>query len=489
MNSKKNIVVITSNQYIGLCVNRELPDNEIKIIGKCRYISSIVKKYVVSVLALATFVKSMLKKMYYVRSYGLNCAAQKLDINSKMPLVKVYVNASKLSENGMLNDSHYGNLLECLRNHECEFVCEPNLSSLKKPKLFYKWLIEKSKGKFWLPEAKLKIYDLLKAIYITVCHFIFYHKLGLRVVLESKSFYLDVVAQNYIKALSPLLLQRSGLYPGLVIFNWENKGYEKYMVTLYREYHPNVEIKGYMNTFPCPLYPEMCAHEKELRMTPLPDQLVCMSEYVYNVMRSHGYPEEILKHGVSFRDSYMFLDDQKSIEDNVDDKDCRNRLLVSLSMDENRSKELISLLVEFASMQHNYEIIIRPHPYTNKNIIDRIEKYNDIFSISYGAISDDFRRTGYFIYSGPTNTTCEALALGKVLLKYNSRNYLNMDCLYYNNDCDIQNFKSADELFLRLNDCSYSIKKKKTFELVEYLFKKATLGEMKKFIGVAERRT
>ena len=443
-NNYDRLILLTSNPFFGLYLRRILPYVKVRTLGKALYYKSFIRMYPVALGEVLLFYLRTVRRWWWIRRSGVIHCARSIAQRDNLILLRTYVNNDSFSENGSYSEGKFGDLRETLERRGYSVVYEPNLTSVENHEAFYQWVAKKARDRFWLPDASLPFSFLLKAVQVCLTHFIFYHRLGLRVITQAGSFNLYAVAENFRKAQVPVMLQRQGTFPKLVIFNWENKGYEKYMQILFRKLLPDTQVKGYLSGIPFPTGPEMLTFRKELKVTPYPDEIICMSQYALDILSSGGIPREILKLGPAIRHSYLFEEEKAG-----DEELCSGSLLVCLPLNRELSRELIDVIVKYSNFDDVRDIVIKVHPFLNLEMVEEAlpaNKVSDRLRVSTAPLGEELRKTSYFVYCGPTTTACEAAAVGKKLLRYISQNRFSLDCLYYDKEVSLQSFSSAEEL-------------------------------------------
>lgn len=444
--SSEKFVLLTSNSFFGLRLKHALPGADIVVFGVKHYLVSVLVLYASSFARFFGFLGKILSKFYYARSFSLRQYMESHRLPEDLLLFRTYVGKRSFTSDGEYKDSHFPGFEEFLKENKVDFIYEPNLTEFTDPSTFFNWAKEHAKQKFLFWEVWADLSLVRKAIAVGFDHLLFYHKLGLDTILQSKSLYLHEVAMAYWKAALPLVLYRKGIHPGRVLFNWENKGYEKLLLIYFKKYFPRTKLIGYMNGLPSPVLPEMGSFNKECRITPYPDVLVCMGRYVYDALLANGLPKERLLIGPALRHQYLYRKPSGISNAHVSAKN----ILVCYPLSETISLELTDLVSRFAAAgTAACEIHLRPHPYYGTDGIRSLllsAGLADKIAISSSRVEEDFSWATHIIYSGPTTMAGEACAEGKKLIRFVSKNQFSMDCLYYDKELEIPSFSTPEEL-------------------------------------------
>jgi len=243
--------------------------------------------------------------------------------------------------------------------------------------------------------------------------------------------------KNYLKSLVPEKFVQQKIKPIYILFDWENKAYEKYMCILSKIHIPKSKVVGYISGIPFPTGPEVNLSSKEAQITPLPDKIVCCSQYVYDWLEHVGFDKSKLVVGPSIRQNHVF--NNNTISDDY--------ILVALPLNHDLSFELISELVIFARRNEKFDVLLKPHPFLDiSTIMEATKPIPENISISNEDIGILFQKCKYFVYTGPTTTACEAFVLGKEVCRYISNNHFSLDCLHFKFNDSIFNFTNYIEL-------------------------------------------
>ena len=194
---------------------------------------------------------------------------------SNIAILRTYCHVSSFKDDGEYIDINFGDLKERLKKKGFEVIYQPNMSSISDKKRIYKWFSEKSRDKFWVLEKYLSFFDLGKAYTHILKQVLLLHKLGYAVFLNLEPLLVLNTGRNYLKSLVPVKLIQQKIEPCYVLFDWENKAYEKYMCIMFKKKIPKSKVVGYISGIPFPTGPEVNLILKEAEITPLPDKIVC----------------------------------------------------------------------------------------------------------------------------------------------------------------------------------------------------------------------
>lgn len=434
----EEIICITSSTF-NLIETKKLSSREnisCSIYGYRYYLSEFVKLYFhysLEFLYLGfKFIKNKMALYRYYNNEHHNAA------NSSIVLLRTYCNESSFQDNGKFKDRVFGDLKKKLEEQGLEVIYHPNLSMIQNKEKVYKWLSASHEDDFWILENYLTYKDLFMAYMNVVKQFALMHRLGHSVYLNLESSLVITTGENYLKSLVPQKLAQQGIKPLYILFDWENKAYEKYMCVLSKSYLPESIMVGYISGIPFPTGPRTNLSKKEAMIVPLPDKIVCCSQYVYDWMTDVGFTETKLVVGPSIRQNHVFDDHIMSSDEFI---------MVALPLNYNLSFELVSEMILFARHNTNYDILLKPHPFLKiESIIEANEPLPANVFISNEDMSALLQKCRYFVYVGPTTTACEAFVLGKYVCRYVSNSNFSLDCLHFKFNDMIFSFTESIEL-------------------------------------------
>lgn len=407
------------------------------IYGYKHYIIGLIQLYFFYLLELLYFGFEFIKNKAILHTYSGNDICNSSS-SSNIVLIRTHCHESSFKDDGQFKDLIFGDLKEKLQKKGFDVVYQPNLSLIQDKKKIYRWLNDSHADKFWILENTLTLADLAKSYVHIVKQFVLLHRLGYSIYLNLEPSLIVTTGNNYLKSLVPVKLSKQKIEPGYILFDWENKAYEKYMCILAKKYALNSKMVGYVSGIPFPTGPRVNLSRKEAMIVPLPNKIVCCSQYVHDWLEHVGFDNAKLSVGPSIRQNHIFDNNNLSNDDFI---------LVALPLNHDLSFELIAEMVLFARHSKNHNILLKPHPFLS---IDPIMEANapipDNISISNEDMSVLFQKCQNFVYVGPTTTACEAFVLGKNVCRYISNNTFSLDCLSFKFNDQIFSFTKYTEL-------------------------------------------
>lgn len=429
------ILVLTSSRFVltKLKNTASAQGMECLVCGSRHYFTGRFRMHIMRFLELVYFGYEFVKNKTYLSLYYRDTGLQ--DLKDPVYLLRTYCHESFFREDGSYTDIYYGDMRERLRKRGYTVLYQPNLSSIRNKRNAYKWL-SRSKDRFWVMEKHLTLYDLIKAYKIMIKQFLIARKLGHGISSDLEPFFLLTTGRNYLKSLVPVKLREQGISPTHVLFDWGNTAYEKYMHLLFKKNLPQTRIIGHLSGTPFPTGSRVNLIPKEIKITPIPDKIVCCGQYAYDWLVHAGFDREKLAVGPSIRQGHVF---------NAGGSETNDSILVALPFNHNLSLELLTEMIRYAKRNPKHMLLVKPHPYINvKRILSKTIPGN--MSIVHDDISELFRRCRHFVYTGPTTTACEAFVLGKNVCRFISNNFFSMDCLYFKFDKSRYGFTKSEEL-------------------------------------------
>lgn len=435
------IIVVTSSKFVANNAKKMVHQNdEFSVYGSIYYTADRIKFVIRSFAEFVYFGYDSLKLINDTRSLDENYSYFE---DKKTVLLRTYCHESSLKDDGSFEDTKFGTLKLDLESKGYNVVFQLNLSSISDKKKVYRWINEKAIDKHWVLEKYIGLSDIGKAYLHIIKQTLLLSKMQREVRMNLDPLFVLTTGRNYLKSLVPLKLKKRREEPNYIIYNWENKTYEKYMEILIKKNLPTTKTRGYLNAIPFPTGPEVNLSEKEAKITPLPDILVCCSQYVYDWIKQTGYDEKRLLVGPSIRQTHVFSDVTSTDE----------FILVALPLNYELSIELFKEIVSFARENKEYNILLKPHPYLEMNkILEVSEPITENLTITNENIGDLLKKCHIFIFTGPTTTACEAFVLGKMIIRFVSNNNYSMDCLFFGFNKNVSVFTEYKEMETLIRD-------------------------------------
>jgi len=433
------IILITSSVYNLVETKKIAFEKRLKysICGHIYYFYELIALYVGYLFEFIYFGLEFISNKFWLNRYYKNGNSLDNIDSSNLILLRTYCHISSFKDDGEYINTNFGDLKKHLEQKGFDVIYQPNMSSISNKRKIYKWFCEKSIDRFWILEKYLSHSDLINAYFHTMKQFLMLHTMGHRVFLNLDALIVLTTGQNYLKSLLPTKLKQQKIEPSLILSDWENKAYEKYMCIQFKKTMPISKTVGYFGGVPFPTSPVVNLTPKEAKITPLPDKIVCCSQYVYDWLENVGFDKTKLIVGPSIRQNHVF--DENMASDDF--------ILVALPLNYDLSSELISEIVLFARRNEKIDVLLKPHPFLDISTIMQSNKpIPENISISNEDMSSLFQKCKYFVYTGPTTTACEAFVLGKDVCRYISNNHFSLDCLHFKFNDSIFNFTNHIEL-------------------------------------------
>jgi hypothetical protein len=383
-------------------------------------------------------------------------------------VLATYPGESSFGCDGRFRDPYFGRLARVLADDGCQVIHLLELASIGDKRRVYEWSLS-AEGRYLFFARYAGVRTHLVGLILALRYVVLLHKVGRRAWAQMDWLRPDVVYLNYVRSRAAESLRASGLAPDLLIFRWENTAREKTMMLDFRRSFPDAEIVGYLHGIPFPQSQIVNFGRTEARLLPLPDRLICCSEYVRDWLADRGIDQRILVSGPSLRHEY--LSEHQEVELNGGDA---RTILIALPLQFEIAVELLLLVQDFWHLTTDYQIRIRPHPFhALDGLLEAagISGTPDFVAVhSQEPMSDLLSGVRHFVYCGGTTSSCEAAALGKALYRYVSQNVISLDSLAFGfTDCRVD-FTSAEELLAKLSRQHPEVRPHRAAELMEYAF-------------------
>lgn len=333
----------------------------------------------------------------------------KIKPKGKVLFVDTFMFKNSFDSSGRFHDRYYTNHEAYLTSQQqSNLYFAPTLYGFKHPRDYISLLkqIKLSDRKFLVKEAWLNIFDYLYSILysfvipLKIKSFPTFHGIDVsnlvrREVLcdiASPSLFRALCQYRFIRRLSKENINISG------VVNWfENSVNDRALNLSFKDYYPNLSVKGYQGFMPIPYYASLQPQSYELKARLLPDILYVVNKEVISMYQKtcKGLP---LKLSPAFRFSHLFnLQDRRTSSEKV--------ILISLpgAGMVNESLGIIkSYLLIADHLDNNIRVIVKPHPtltrqqlmkvaiefsdyrlkYTNKKIPKLLESVNVVISVA-----------------------------------------------------------------------------------------------------------
>jgi len=162
----------------------------------------------------------------------------------------------------------------------------------------------------------------------------------------------------------PKRLQQQGLEISRVIEVFENMIDEKMLISGFRKYSPSTCMVGFQHSALFPAFVCSYISQREARIAPLPDKVVCCGQLFYDVLRREGFPEDRLVVGPALR--YKYLWEKKPYHDA---QGTSGDILIVLPLTDSDAVELLTKSLGAFDKEQALRIFVKPHP------MARVEKF------------------------------------------------------------------------------------------------------------------
>lgn len=440
---QEGIVLLTSNPLFGLWLG-EHTEADVTVIGKGLFRREHVLKYLRTVPDFGYKLIRSCKEAVLAKAL-LGEWKQPLQ-DKKIAFMRDFVNEKKFK--GKYKPMKLETLDEYYESAGYQVVYSISIMGIRNLRPFFK-LLASSEERIFVHERYISMTDILCGIREAFRHFSFMHRLGAEYILPSRHFCMGDVFENYLKALIPEKLYCLGIKPDIAVINWENKAYEKAMIKNLERRFPETLIVGYISAILFPTGPECSSSPTELKETPLPHRIVTIGKHSSDMLLRFGCPKERIFEGPLLRHRYIYDDPAPPVAlGTVDDT---GPVLVCFPMSLDISRELLRVILDYADQRPELpqRIVLKLHPFAGLDrfpwVREELLKLKAV-RISQGTLDEEIDACRLFIYCGPTTAACEALAKGKSVARYISKNFYSMDCLYGLPDETVKSFAGPEDL-------------------------------------------
>lgn len=213
---------------------------------------------------------------------------------------------------------------------------------------------------------------------------------------QSSSLFWHLCVHAGSKRLGQRLHVRRCLYP------FENRAWEKMLLTGLREVSPHTTTVGYQHTAFTHAHTNLVFGHGEARVTPLPDVILTAGHVVKQWLDHTGqYPEGLLKVGCA-----LYQRQGDHAQRRMQRPAQIVRLLVVLSNDLEEYVRTGQFVAEALAATQDYQVRLRPHPGLNIRLEDALkiipEHGRNGYEISHGSLREDLAWAHVVLYASST---------------------------------------------------------------------------------------
>lgn len=353
-------------------------------------------------------------------------------------VLRSWVTAGSLDEDGRYRDRNFGELPDFLAGQGKEVWTIPLCFSLDRSLFAQMKQMSLSGYRFILPEQYLSITDVVKALRDGVralfpdlgdCEFDGRKLHGLVTEINrTVSLHPPYLAYNMIR----YLLERfagNHIRIDCFIYPVESNPPEKSFILAVREHYPRARLIGFQHTAWLKEQMGEFLLPEERAYHPLPQKLVCSGHRYLDILKSVGFPREILAPGPSLRYAAVR---SMTRESNLNGDGALRKLLVILNYDKNQNMELLDKTGQAVKGLEDFRVFIKAHPTTNtqkmSGFLRDIEFPN--YQWATGSVQEWALKSDVVLMTGGSVSSLETMATGVPLLRISLGCNFDFDCLW-----------------------------------------------------------
>lgn len=421
-----NIIVFSRNPYLLLSLRRFITNG----IGRIWLYSSVAKYILNSIssfsLSIAFMIKLYTAKIilfpFYKSKFKNKHARKKIAIIHTQPF-------TDNSTGKRCIGSKFGNLDIYLEDKGYTVLYDLDLSFVRITS-DRNWI--KNTDKYIYIPFYLNLGDYLGAFAFLLNQlFFFLHLKQFRENLVFPFWPFHAIIKNYLKSKLIEVLSKD-IDLQLVYIPWENRGYQKILSDKRRWSAKDIHLINYSAGMITKVDPELNTTPYEVSHYP-EINILAMSEFVGHALYNAGYKNIYLAPPI--RSMYLFTTNPTPI--NIREN---KRILFIMPLESTSAKQFIALAKQVAVQVPEYDIVLKPHPYSG---ILNSETFQTNVKIAKGNLQNILTNTTIVVFSGVTTAAAEALVYGKIVIRYKSKNDFSVDCLA---NMDIPTVRQAEEI-------------------------------------------
>jgi hypothetical protein len=353
-------------------------------------------------------------------------------------VLRSWVTAGSLDADGRYRDRNLGELPDFLAKQGKEVWTIPLYFSLDRSLIAQMKQMSRSGYRFILPEQYLSISDIAKTL-----------RDGMRalfpdlgdceldgrklhpLVMEihrSVSLHPSYLAYNSVRYLLERFARRR-IRIDCFIYPAENNPPEKSFILAVREHYPKARLIGFQHTAWLKEQMGVFLLPEEHSYHPLPEKLVCSGRRYLDILKSAGFPPQILVPGPNLR--YAAVRSMKR-ESSPNGDSAPRKLLVILNYDTNQNMELLDKTGQALKGLEDLRVFIKAHPTTDTQKLSGFLR--DIrfpaFEWVDGTVQEWLARVDAVVMTGGSVSSMETIAAGVPLVRVSLENNFDFDCLW-----------------------------------------------------------
>jgi hypothetical protein len=357
---------------------------------------------------------------------------------AKRYILRSWVTAGSIDSTGRYQDRNFGVLPEYLAEQGKDVWTNPLYFNLDRNIFAQMKLMSGTGCKVLLPEQYLTFTDILKTLRDGLrglspdLHGCEFQGIDIRpLVMEiHRAICLHplYLSYNSIRYLLKRLVEKN-VEVDCFIYPLENNPPEKPFILAVREYYPDARLIGFQHTAWLKEQMSVVLLPEELSYHPLPKRIVCSGRRYLDILKSSGFPPDILVPGPNLRYTTVNLLVGTS---NPNDGSVPRKLLIILNYDSNQNMELLEKAGHALRSQGNIRVLIKAHPTTD---VQRMSSYlQDIHFPRYewvtGTVMEQLAQAHAVMMAGGSVSSMETIAAGVPLVRVSLENNFDFDCLW-----------------------------------------------------------
>lgn len=397
---------------------QEIPDLD----PKSKTISQLILEKFTIISNKVSFFYYFARRICYARMLQIrNISRQNIPKNETFIAIHSWTDQRSFLINGSFSEPYYGNLGQILeKNNNNSFYMIDVLSTISYPEALKK--LSRLNFQWKIFEDFLDFFDVIRAWHLVR---------GRKREEDTGIFFLgheisDLLNEEYVRdrysnraevcALYYFAARRMArkLSVKTFIYTFENHIWEKMTIEGIRESSPHTKIIGYTHTRVDKMYLCYSLSGAEKNLIPIPDIILVNGPQAKKILLESGFEDTIIQIIGSLRYGNLEFIDKR------ENSGRRSEILVVLSCDLDRSREMVFKCVNAFSGTGDLSITFKPHPIMNpESLIKSAKSLPKIFSFSSKPLSTLFETADLVIYCDST-ASVEAASLGIPLLHIKS---------------------------------------------------------------------
>jgi len=454
-NDSQALLFLVENRALRECLVENLSNSqeyEIHHLGSLSHRVTEALNYGFKVVASrGYFIVNNVYRLLLARYYKLNQIPNGEMAEGKgLVLLHPQIDRRSFDATGEYHELDFGELAHYLRNKGARVIIVPYILDTAPYHRILKQMTQSTEY-FLVPHAFLSMYDIFRLALKDMLNILKKRGYPSFDGFNISKLVMDDVRKDWreLRVASQLLFyeivrhwKEAGIPIDRLIYPYENHVWEKAYCLALREFYPSTGIIGYQNSTLRKMLLNFFFAQEERGILPFPDKIITNGKYPERLLKESGYdPQKVVCGGAIRYES--LLEEAKTPARRGDTS--HPTILVTCSIDRNRTIELIWKVLKAFGQVKEYKVILKLHPVLPYNFIAAdLGTLPEHFIVSDKPVGELLKECNVLLYA--ESTTCiEALSFGVPVVHVESDFVIDLDPLDFRPDVS-SSARSKDDI-------------------------------------------